>query len=688
MSLKKKSILLVAAILLTALGINTIVLAYIASGKYKDAILSKSTANGIAMKREIEKVLSFGIGLDALSGFDEKLSELVNGEDSFDHALITTLRGKVLYHSNAEEKGETLPIEIIKATLKENKITTYSSDLYYIVSIPLVDAEDIMAGALQIAVRASSINDEIYNLILWAMGISLVSFLGSLGLVYFTISRYIAKPVLDMQAVAGRIAEGDLTNSIAVQGKDEIAALAAAINTTTLNLKGMLMNIRKISDGVSYVTQDVESSSDSILASAETQKKAIENTTSSVDLLDTSINEVSQSTEDLAESASNTSSSILQMSKSIDTVAEGARTFDESAQETAAALEEMIANIKQIAESLETLSSSSDNIATSIDEVNMTVKEVEHLANESVVMAEKVTSVASDQGMRAIDAAMEGMNDIKTSVTSLAAVINTLGKRSDDIGKILKVINEVTDQTNLLSLNAAILATQAGEHGKSFAVVADHIADLAERTAASTKEISSLISNVQDETRSSVKKVSEGIETVEKGLTLFKEVNTALSGILDSSRVSTEMSRSIQRATLEQSQVIRQITSSIKDMTLQIDRISNAIQEQNRGSKFIISITDNMKSLSHQMRTSTEEQSLGSKQITDSIGKITTKVEQIVQSTGQQRHESAQIVKSMETIREAAENLINSSDSMRSVISNLKLDSEKLLSEFRKFRIY
>lgn len=688
MSLKKKSILLVAAILLIALGINTSVLTYIASGKYRDAILSKSTANGIALKNEIEKVLSFGIALDALSGFDEKLTELVKSEPSFDYALIARKNGVILYHSDESRTGKRLEQDLIEATLKENGIATFATDRHYIVSLPLIDAQDAMIGALQIAVLSSSINDQVFNLLLWALGISLLSFLGALGFVYFTISRYIAKPVLDMQQVAGKIAEGDLTNTIAVKGKDEIAALADAINTTTLNLKGMLLNIRKISDGVSYVTQDVVSSSNNILASAETQKQAIENTTSSVDLLDTSISGVSESAEELSESASNTSSSILQMSKSIETVAEGARTFDESAHETAAALEEMIANIKQIAESLETLSSSSDTIASSIDEVNMTVKEIENLANDSVAMAEKVTTTASDQGMRAINAAMDGMNDIKVSVTSLATVINTLGKRSDDIGKILKVINEVTDQTNLLSLNAAILATQAGEHGKSFAVVADHIADLAERTAISTKEIASLISTVQDETRSSVKKASEGIDIVETGLVLFNEVNTALSGILDSSRASTEMSRSIQRATLEQSQVIRQITGSIKDMTLQIERISSAIQEQTRGSKFIISITDNMKSLSNQMRTSIEEQSLGSKQITDSISKITTKVEEIARSTGQQRHESSEIVKSMETVREAAENLINSSDSMRSVISDLKKDSEKLLSEFRKFRIY
>ena len=120
--------------------------------------------------------------------------------------------------------------------------------------------------------------------------------------------------------------------------------------------------------------------------------------------------------------------------------------------------------------------------------------------SDAARLAEKVSREASERGMTAIREAIKGMQNIRQAVEATADVVNRLGKRSQEIGQILKVIDEVTDQTSLLALNAAILAAQAGEHGKGFAVVADEIKDLADRTAASTQEITGLISAVREET--------------------------------------------------------------------------------------------------------------------------------------------------------------------------------------------
>jgi methyl-accepting chemotaxis protein len=101
--------------------------------------------------------------------------------------------------------------------------------------------------------------------------------------------------------------------------------------------------------------------------------------------------------------------------------------------------------------------------------------------------------------MASIGKAIDGMKEIKASVENTAGYIRKLGGRSEEIGQILNVIDEITDQTTLLALNAAILAAQAGEHGKGFSVVADEIKNLAERTSVSTQEIGELIQSVQQE---------------------------------------------------------------------------------------------------------------------------------------------------------------------------------------------
>jgi methyl-accepting chemotaxis protein len=133
--------------------------------------------------------------------------------------------------------------------------------------------------------------------------------------------------------------------------------------------------------------------------------------------------------------------------------------------------------------------------------------------------------------MTAVKEAIVGMQNIKETVEATAAVVNRLGKRSHEIGQILKVIDEVTDQTSLLALNAAILASQAGEHGKGFAVVAEEIKDLAERTAASTQEIAGLIASVQEETAESVQAMGRGLKAVERGVDLVNVTSDVLEQV-------------------------------------------------------------------------------------------------------------------------------------------------------------
>ncbi len=687
MDLQKKAILIVALILFIALGINTAVLTYVASGKYKTAILSKNSAVGESLKSEMSKVLSFGLSLDSLDGINEKLGEILSMDGSIGYAMVIDTSGTVIFDSNEENTGTTLkdPASIKAASTPKKVVQT--DDAFYDLSFPLFDADDTMIGAIRIGIQIEAIRTQLYTLLFWAIGISSLCFLIAIGLVYFFITRFIVKPIIDIEQAAEKLAEGHLTHEMNVKGNDEIARLGHAINKMAFNLRDIISKIRTITDSVTYVTSNIVSSSQSLLKVADDQQSSIEETAESIDDLNKSIVSVASSSGILASSAEDTSSAIIEMKKSTESVVESANIVDESSQETSSSIEEMVTNIKQIADSLENLYASSDQIATSIDEVNTTVKVIEERATESVQLAENVSINASDKGLKAITAAMKGMEDIKESVSALSEIINTLGKRSEDIGKILQVINEVTDQTSLLSLNAAILAAQAGEHGKSFAVVADSIKGLAEKTSSSTKEISTLIKAVQNETGSSIKMAAEGIKTVDDGLTLVQGVNDALNGIIEGSQASTDMSRAIQRATSEQTGVIKQISESIKHMSDQVEHISLATQEQNKGSKFIIETTEKLKAIAHQVKLATSEQREGGLHITEAIANITGQVEKIAGDTQSQKQGSGEIVQSIDKIKSSTGKLVDTSNSMSTTINSLKEEAENLLFELRKFKI-
>ena len=687
MNLQKKAILIVAGILFFIIGINTAVLTIVAFNKYKLAILSKTTAIGESMQRELSKVLNLGVPLESFEGLNEKLAELISRDNTIGYAMVVNTTGNILFHNDKNSIGNELKDKASLEAVSSDKMLIQKTDSFYDLSFPLLNAEDKRVGTLRIGLKLKVINTQLYELLSWALKISLLCFLLSLVLVYFSISKFIIQPIMTMERVADRIASGDLTYVIEVKSQDEIASLGNAINTMTVNLKDVISKIGNISNSVANVTSNIASSSKNLLEIADVQKKAVEETASAIEEMSNSISTVSMSAESLSKSASDTSSSIFQMTTSMDTIVENTNKFSDTTESTTSSIEEMVINIKEIAESVEKLSATSSEIASSIEEVNDTTKNIAQSANESVILAERVMANASDKGINAANAAMEGMEIIKNSVVTLSEVITTLGKRSNEIGKILNVIDSVAEQTNLLALNAAILAAKAGEHGRGFAVVANEIKDLAERTSKSTTEIASLIKSVQDETKFSVRMASEGVQTVQSGITLVKGVNDALREILDSSKVSTEMARAIQKATAEETVIIKHITNAVEAVTHQIENISRATKEQSKGSNFIIETTAKMNEISYQLKTSLGEQRDGSRQIASATENVTNEASHIAASTGRQKEKSMDVVHSMERIRNTTGNLTTSSNEMYEAINSLKEGTLNLIGEVKKFKV-
>ena len=579
--------------------------------------------------------------------------------------------------------------EAVKSALTDEKLRTLTKN-----AIPA--ASDKINGEIDdLLVTVGGLMTETKNelsaiqrraiIALIAVGISAIIVALLLGML--ATSRIVINPVSRMKEAAERIASGELTFKLQITGRDELSSLGNAINSMAGNLKEMFLKIRDVTNNLSQVTATIVSSSQNVLTAADTQKTAIVETAGAMAEMNNSMSAVAVSAQNLSISAVDTSSSMMQMERAIESVAESSVIFESSAQETAASIEEMIANIKQITESLEQLSASSEEIASSASEANTTVKAIEHHASESVGLSETVLNEASKKGAPAAQAAMEGIENIRRNVGSLSEVINALGKRSHDIGKILTIIANVSDKTNLLALNASILAAQAGEHGRPFSVVAAEIKGLSEMTAASIKEISELITAVQKDTLSSVQMAADGIHAVDSGLLLVSDVNDALKGIARSSTISTEMSKAIQRSTSEESQVIKQITHAISEMSKQVEHISLALQGQDRGNKFVIAQTEKMKNNSHHVKKAIGDQRDGSKQIAGAIQVVAQQSEQIAQATIMQKQKSSEISRSMDKIQSTTDSLSQSSKAMSDAISALNENTMHLLSELDKFKV-
>jgi methyl-accepting chemotaxis protein len=201
-----------------------------------------------------------------------------------------------------------------------------------------------------------------------------------------------------------------------------------------------------------------------------------------------------------------------------------------------------------------------------MQEMSATVIEVSNHSNKAAEAARQAAKTA-EQGGQVVDEALVSMHSITDSVSASAAKIEELGKSSDQIGRIIGVIDEIADQTNLLALNAAIEAARAGEQGRGFAVVADEVRKLADRTTGATKEISRTIEVVQLGTKTAVENMQASSDRAEMGLEMATQAGDALSEIIAAAKLVGDMVNQIATAAIQQSSTTEQINRSIEKIT-------------------------------------------------------------------------------------------------------------------------
>jgi len=690
MSMKIRAMLVTAGILLLVLVFNTLVNIAVTRGRYQEALIARTTALAEGIRKDINKAVGFGLPLNALDGMGDKLRGLMEEDKDLSGAMVMDAGGRVLYAGDRSIEN-TMPADEPgrKALAADDPMVqfyTNSAGGHYEKVIPLAGPDGKKIGVFRIALREGAVNQQVRSLLLWSLMVGLISFLIAIALVYLFMDRRITRPISDLSKAAKRMAAGDLSQEAAARGEAEIADLGAAINTMSSNLRGMLQKIRATGDGLAEAMKLMASATLKMSQGARVQQEATEQTAMVVNEMVATNKGVAENAEETSQAAVQASSSATQMASSIDEVARSASALAAAVEETASSIEQMIASIKQVSENTDALSVSAEQTSSSVTEMSSSVKMVEQRAVESARLAEKASSDATEHGTASAAEAIKGMQNIKTAVGATAEVLNRLGKRSQEIGQILKVIDEVTDQTSLLALNAAILAAQAGEHGKGFAVVAEEIKDLAERTAASTQEISGLIASVREETAESVQAMARGLRAVEAGVDLVGVTSDMLEQVAGSSRQSAETARAIEKATAEQARGVSQITETSLSIADQIEQIAGALQEQRKGSERIVQAAERMRDITRQVRTATQEQTTGGKQIAGAIESVMRQAAQVARSTSEQTLGAQQIGGAIGKIQKITQDNVDVSIEMDIAVQTLKQKADALQAELDGFK--
>ncbi len=413
-----------------------------------------------------------------------------------------------------------------------NSISVVESDNLVQVSAPLIDADVGSVGWIRVVFSKSNLRQEAAADTRFALLWALIALVVTSAIGYF-LSRRIVSPIEQVARAAENLAEGDFEQELHISAKNEIGALAAAFGRLTGYMRDMTTAARAIANN------------DLTGAVRPRGKK---------DALGKAFNIM----------VHNLNSVIVQLSVNAENLGKSADQINNLSDNLLTGSQSQQAQIEQV--------------STAIQQMAATVVESSRHAGEAAGASEQAAGTAGTGG-QVVDDTAHAMERIAEVVTAVSHSIGDLSESAAQIGGIVNVIDEVADQTNLLALNAAIEAARAGEQGRGFAVVADEVRKLADRTGRATAEISGMIKTIQQKTDGVVTTMEESLGEVKQGQEMAHRASASLTEIVAMASQVTDMITQIATATDEQSAVAEQISQNAEQISMVTRNTSEAAQQ-------------------------------------------------------------------------------------------------------------
>ena len=407
----------------------------------------------------------------------------------------------------------------------------------------------------------------------------------------------------DLSALAlatAAMAEGDLTQTISFQvrevnyrSNDEMGELAQAFNLMVNSLQQTGLSFSQMMQRLRESVGKISQNSKVLMAASEQLASAANQTGLATTQIANTMQQISRGATQQSESISRTANSMVQMSQAIEGVSKGA-------QDQTLAVTHVLGTTDQITDAIEQVSSNAD------------------AGTKGSALAAKVAR----EGVLTVSATLTSMQNIQTKVNASAKKVQEMGERSEQIGTIVEMIEEIASQTNLLALNAAIEAARAGEQGKGFAVVADEVRKLAERASGATREIGGLVKDIQTTVTDAVTAMQAGSMEVETGVSQANLAGNALSEILNTAEEVNRQVKEIASSARHMSSLSGELASATHSVSSVVEQNNSATAKMDAGAGEMNIAIENIASVSKENSAAVEEVSASAEEMSAKVAEV------------------------------------------------------------------